>query len=140
MQSQLRMDQANLSRLFQMAIAGYPFETCGLLLGIRTAQSATVAQVCQARNLNADRPYDRYEIDPEDMLAAETAARRQDLAVIGVWHTHPDHSAEPSETDRTAAWETWSYLILAVDCNGVTEFRSWRLNSNRQFVEETIKS
>lgn len=129
-----------MQRLEQMAATGYPYETCGLLLGTQHDGFARVLDVCQARNLNAERAYDRYELDPNDLLAAETAARQRGLFVIGVWHSHPDHCAQPSETDRAAAWEAWSYLILAVSREGVNEVRSWRLDPARQFLEETIES
>ena len=64
--------------------------------------------------------------------------RAAGLEVVGVWHSHPDHSAQPSETDRSAAWEGWSYLILSVTSEGVTESRSWRLREEA-FIEEVIE-
>jgi proteasome lid subunit RPN8/RPN11 len=58
--------------------------------------------------------------------------------VLGVWHTHPDHPATPSETDRAAAWSGWSYLILSVVRGELAELRSWRLDeSTRTFLPET---
>jgi proteasome lid subunit RPN8/RPN11 len=59
--------------------------------------------------------------------------------VIGVWHTHPDHPARPSETDRAAAWAGWSYLILSVTARGVADVKSFRLHGEA-FVEEEISS
>ena len=91
-----------------------------------------------ARNLNVERAHDRYELDPRDQLAAERAARDSGREVIGVWHTHPDHPATPSETDRAAAWSGWSYLILSVVRGELAELRSWRLDeATRRFLPET---
>jgi proteasome lid subunit RPN8/RPN11 len=59
------------------------------------------------------------------------------LEIIGIWHSHPDHPARPSETDRAAAWEGWSYLIASVTKHGVADLRSWRLQG-KDFVEENI--
>jgi proteasome lid subunit RPN8/RPN11 len=60
------------------------------------------------------------------------------LEVVGVWHSHPDHPARPSETDRNGAWEGWSYLILSVTAEGVPDLRSWRLRGEH-FEEEDVR-
>ena len=117
----------------------YPNETCGLLLGIDSGREHLVASVREARNLNYERARDRYELDPRDFLAAEREARAAGLDVVGIWHTHPDHPARPSATDRAGAWAQWSYVILSVNHDGVRERRSWRLNGS-EFEEETIRS
>lgn len=118
---------------------GYPHETCGLLIGRQSAQQVEVQQIVAARNLNAERAHDRYEIDPEDFLCADRNARAEGLEIVGVWHSHPDHPARPSETDHAAAWQGWSYVIVSVTRAGIAELRSWRLNGE-QFEEEAILS
>jgi proteasome lid subunit RPN8/RPN11 len=119
--------------------SGYPEETCGLLLGRTHLGRTEAARAMQARNLNRERARDRYDLDPLDYLAADAAARAAGLEIVGVWHSHPDHPAEPSETDRAAAWEGWSYLIVEVTNAGPRALRSWRLAGAR-FVEEPVSS
>lgn len=126
------------AELETMVRKGYPLETCGLLVGRRASDQVDVRTVVQARNLNRERAADRYELDPRDFLAADEHARANGLEIVGVWHSHPDHPARPSETDRTAAWEGWSYMIISVTRDGVADLRSWRLDSE-QFVEESIQ-
>jgi proteasome lid subunit RPN8/RPN11 len=43
--------------------AGYPYETCGLLIGMRTRAGIRVQDAIQAPNLNQERPEDQYEMD-----------------------------------------------------------------------------
>lgn len=117
--------------------ARYPHEACGLLLGRTDGGDVYAEVVTRARNLNIERPRDRYELDPEDFLRADERARCEGSEIVGVWHTHPDHPARPSETDLAQAWERWSYLIVSVNGSGVGEVRAWRLNGER-FVEEGI--
>ena len=124
--------------LERWAHAGYPHETCGLMIGER-GNGGGVNRVVQAKNLNRERAHDRYELDPLDFLAADTEARALGLEVLGVWHSHPDHPARPSEIDRAAAWPDWSYVIVSVTGAGVRDVRSWRLNGNREFDEEVIR-
>ena len=118
---------------------GYPAETCGLLLGRAERGRTETRKVVRARNLNQERARDRYDLDPADFLAADQAARQEGLEIVGVWHSHPDHPAEPSETDRASAWEGWSYVIVEVTARGVAALRSWRLDGER-FVEEPVSS
>ncbi len=84
------------------------------------------------RSLNS-RAADRYEIDPADQLRIDTGARQRGLSILGVYHSHPDHPAEPSETDRARAeeiWratESWLYLILEVAAGKDASWGSWVL-------------
>lgn len=134
----LQLDAVLQERLRRWAQEGYPHERCGLLIGGSDGAALRIAEVTQARNLNTERAHDRYELDPEDLLRADAQARKRGLEIVGVWHTHPDHPARPSETDRAQAWPGWSYLIVSVANDGVAAMRSWRLNG-RDFVEETIQ-
>ena len=78
-------------------------------------------------------------LDPDDLISADLAAREAGLEVVGFWHTHPDHPAHPSETDREAAWDGYSYVILSVSGKRVEDLRSWRLNGEG-FVEERVEA
>jgi proteasome lid subunit RPN8/RPN11 len=138
MRGVLRLPPEVLAELETRASKGYPDETCGLLLGLGSAGEYHVISQHPARNLNRERAADRFEVDPLDYLAAEQAATAAGIQVIGVWHTHPDHPARPSETDRQMAWPGWSYLILSVTAGGVVDLRSWRL-SGHDFYEEQVR-
>ncbi len=120
-----------------IAVNGYPNETCGVLVGASTDGRVRVERVFQARNLNTERARDRYVLDPDDLMTADEAAREAGLDIVGFWHTHPDHPALPSETDREAAWDGYSYVILSVSGARVEDLRSWRLNG-AGFVEEQV--
>ncbi|HEY3328155.1 MAG TPA: M67 family metallopeptidase [Novimethylophilus sp.] len=125
------------TRIASWVSAGYPLETCGLLIGRQNGAGVTVSETIAARNLNRERAQDRFELDPEAFIEADRQARDAGLELVGVWHSHPDHPPRPSATDRSFAWEGWSYLILSVDSKGVEDMRSWRL-ADDDFVEEAI--
>jgi proteasome lid subunit RPN8/RPN11 len=124
-------------RIAVLTSTGYPQETCGLLVGSTVGHATLVEDLVQARNLNFVRARDRYELAPEDFLSIERAARERGLEIVGVWHSHPDHPAVPSATDREGAWAGWSYLIASVEQAGMGDLRSWRLQDNL-LVEEAI--
>src|SRR3989304_5825789 len=107
----------------------YPQEACGVLIGRQTGTEGAISDVGRGR----------LELDPQDLLRAEERALSLGLDVVGIWHTHPDHPARPSETDRAHAWEAWIYLIVPVRKDEVGEPRAWRLNRNG-FAEKELKS
>jgi proteasome lid subunit RPN8/RPN11 len=133
----LHMGSALRERLAELTVAEYPREACGLLVGRGDGRAVRVERVLGLRNLDVERARDRFVLDPDGHARVQDAARREGLDVVGVWHSHPDHPARPSETDREAAWEGWSYLIASVSALGVQELRSWRLCDGR-FEEEDI--
>jgi len=120
------------------ALAGYPEEACGLLIGRRTRAGIEVCQVAEARNVSADRRT-RYEIDPVAYIDADDRACAAGLDIVGIWHSHPDGSARPSERDRAEAWEGWSYVIVCVHGERVEGLASWRLGCDG-FVEEPVSA
>ena len=135
----LELTASSRATLVRLSEAAYPHEGCGVLIGVEQEGGVRVVEVTHANNLNRERAHDRYELDPADLLSAELHAVEQNAEVIGIWHTHPDHPAEPSETDRQAAWEGWSYVIVSVESGRVARIRSWRLDRGT-FYEEDIQS
>ncbi|RMH15987.1 MAG: M67 family peptidase [Acidobacteria bacterium] len=135
--SRLILPAACREQLARWGEEGYPHEVCGLLVGTAAGEEVRVVEVHRARNRNTARARDRYDLDPADYLAIDRRARARGLDVVGVWHTHPDHPPRPSITDLEAAWEGYSYLILAVGGGAAGELRSWRLTS-AAFAEERI--
>ena len=92
------------AELRRLAAAAYPSEGCGVLVGSAGDDGAvSVRSVSAARNLS-ERGRDRYELDPLAIVRAERAAREAGLDVVGFWHSHPDHPAEPSRLDTERAW------------------------------------
>ena len=82
--------------------------------------------------------HDRYWIDPADLLRLQKQACDQGLEIIGIYHSHPDHPAVPSECDRRLAWPVYSYLIASVQGGQIADVQSWRLSDHQQFEPEAI--
>jgi proteasome lid subunit RPN8/RPN11 len=115
----------------------YPHECCGALLGHDREGLAVGSRENPAGD---DSPRNRFSVTSEDVLAAEKAARGQNLDVIGWYHSHPDHPARPSEYDRDHAWPWYSYIIVSVHHGAPEDMTSWRLNDDRvEFSPEGIE-
>lgn len=131
----------NLTELEQHAKRDYPYECCGLLLGQFGEEAKTVVEIfpiSNAREEEAKR--NRFLIHPEELRRGENYAEGRALAVIGFYHSHPDHPAIPSQYDLEHAWPIYSYIILSVENAQVVDIRSWELEFDRsRFNEEALE-
>jgi proteasome lid subunit RPN8/RPN11 len=84
------------------ARSGYPYEVCGVFLG-RPGAPARVAEALAVENRETESPRVRYQIAPVDLIRIQREARDRSLEILGYYHSHPDHPARPSETDRRVA-------------------------------------
>lgn len=143
----LVLSQAHLATLRQHAEEDYPRECCGILLGKTQGDRRQVVTVLAASNIwqpesevegASHSQRDRFLLDPGDLLRAQRQAQEQGLNVLGIYHSHPDHPAVPSECDRRQAWPEYSYLILAIHNREMTDWQSWHLDPEGQFRSESI--
>ncbi len=121
--------------------SGYPNECCGIFGGNVSGSEPLmlVAGSSRALNLNKERSRDRYLMNPKDIVSAQKHYAVAGQDIVGYYHSHPDHPAAPSETDRVNAWSGYSYVIISVQKGKVAKYTSWVLNEKtQQFEEEKI--
>ena len=93
----------------------YANECCGILLGRADADAIRVTSLVRAGNTRTDSAHNRYNIAPEELIAAQRQARNSGLDIVGFYHSHPDHPAQWSKTDFAEAhWFGCAYVITAV--------------------------
>jgi len=92
----------------------YPNECCGAMLGHKVGDNKTVTTALPLENAFTGAQGDRYEIRPEDLLAADRAARDRGLDLIGIFHSHPDCDAYFSTTDLQNSCPWYSFVVLSV--------------------------
>lgn len=136
--SRLFISPRHLHTIGGHASISYPEECCGVLIGRCHSGATFVERVLSVGNEREDSRQNRYLISPETVLAAHKEARSVGLEVVGYYHSHPDHPAEPSAFDRENAWPGVSYVIVSIAQRKVKETRSWRLNEDREGFEEEI--
>jgi proteasome lid subunit RPN8/RPN11 len=118
----------------------YPHECCGFVLGRMEGEEKRADSILAVENRReAGEQYHRFVMGPEDFMGAEREARRQKKDILGIYHSHPDHPARPSDYDREQALPFYSYLIVSVAGGRAGELTSWVLPDNReQFLEEEL--
>lgn len=120
------------------ALAAFPDECCGFLFGKEEGEERIVTAMQVVINAKEGDKRRRFAIAPKDYLRAEMFADNNGLQLLGVYHSHPNHPAVPSEHDRVAAQPYFSYIIVSIIDNEWNSTRSWRLNSEQQFEEELV--
>ena len=94
----------------------YPHECCGILLGKSDADNLHVTELLRAGNTRTDSAHNRYNIAPQELIAAQRHARKSGLDIVGFYHSHPDHPAQWSPTDFAEAhWFGCAYVITAIE-------------------------
>jgi proteasome lid subunit RPN8/RPN11 len=83
------MRQKTIEAIQVHAAAEYPREACGLI-----AQKGRVERYFPCRNM-ASESNDNFVLAPEDYAAVEDWG-----TIIGIVHSHPDATTQPSELDK----------------------------------------
>lgn len=117
----------------------FPDECCGFLYG-KDGDDREVTLAIPVENSKEGDKRRRFEISPLQYMQAERFADERGLTLLGVYHSHPQHPAIPSEHDRVQAMPWFSYVILSVMDGKTDDVTSWQLDDDRQFDEEPIKS
>jgi len=78
---------------------------------------------------------DRYQIRPEDLLAADRQARRAGLELIGIYHSHPDCDAYFSETDLKNSCPWYSFVVVSIREGRFDHAKSFRPNADQTAAE-----
>jgi proteasome lid subunit RPN8/RPN11 len=109
----------------------YPHECCGFMLGSAEDGMQRIVEIRSQANERTESKENRFLITPEQFKAAETAARKARLQLVGIYHSHPDSPARPSEYDRDHAWPWFSYIIVSVKKGKADEAHAWQLRDDR---------
>ena len=132
----MKISRSLLSQIHQHLEADYPNEACGVMLG----NAGVVTEVVAAGNERTDSARNRYLIDPLAYMKIERDADKRGLQVLGIYHSHPDVAARPSQFDLDHAWPNLSYLIVSVCKGKAVETNSWLLRENRsRFDQEAVE-
>ncbi len=151
----LKLHSHHLQAIRTHAESTYPEECCGLLLGERSGEvkiliealptenswDVEAADTFQTLDSSAQRlssKHNRFSIAPQVMLKAQKDARDRNLDIIGIYHSHPNYPAVPSEFDRAIAWQQYSYIIVSVQQGKACDLNSWCLDDEHQFQPEEI--
>jgi proteasome lid subunit RPN8/RPN11 len=136
----LLIEHKPFNEMIADAVETFPDECCGFFFGREEGDERIITKILLVNNAKEGDKSRRFEIAPTDYLKAESFAEEHQHQLLGVYHSHPNHPAIPSEHDRVAAQPYFSYIIISVKDKKFAEIRSWQLDEETQFKEEKIHS
>ena len=96
-------------RMLAWAKTHAPVEACGILAG----RNGKVEKLYEMTNI--DNSSDHFMMDPKEQFAAAKDIRSRGLEMLGVYHSHPETPARPSEEDiRLALTPNVTYVIVSL--------------------------
>lgn len=99
-----------------------------------------VSEAIPVENTRFDSASNRYLIHPLAYRDVERDADARGVQVLGIYHSHPDVAARPSQFDLEWALPNLSYLIVSVVKGKAVESNSWRLRDDRSaFDQEAVE-
>lgn len=104
----LVVPEARRREMIEHAEREAPCEAVGMLAG----RGLLVMRVTPLLNRAADRR--AFFADPYEQFEAERSFARDGLEVVGLYHSHPDGGAVPSDADREffAEWECAQVIVV----------------------------
>jgi len=92
------LNQAQVDSLIEHSTKSHPNESCAMLLGTYSNQQWNVKEVFLTNNMEQSET--NFTISPEELLHGHQLAEKKQLELVGVFHSHPNSNAVPSDTDK----------------------------------------
>ncbi|MCM3747150.1 M67 family metallopeptidase [Paenibacillus pasadenensis] len=94
-----------LQQLIAICRSGMPDEVCGLVAYRTDDPKRVVSAIMPLQNAHPS-PRHHFELDPAEWVSAYFQLLRDGYSVAGIYHSHPNGPAFPSETDLAQRlWE-----------------------------------
>ena len=90
--------QKEKDKLVTHAIDEQPSESCAMLFGKKIGDNWNVKEVFLTQNI--DDSQSNFTISPEELLKGYQIAEKNQLEIVGIFHSHPNSDAIPSNTDK----------------------------------------
>ena len=124
----VRIESEPWAAMVSHARHAYPDECCGAMIGSIADDGKLVKVAIPLQNAFEGAKAARYELRPEDLLAADKAARERKMDLIGIYHSHPDCDAYFSRTDLQNSCPWYSFVVLSIRKGEFDHANSWLPN------------
>ena len=112
---------------------GFPLEVCGILGGAGDTVSVNY------RMTNTDASNEHFMMEPKEQFAVVKELRAKGLSMLGIYHSHPETPARPSEEDiKLALTPAVSYLIISLADAAKPDVKSFKIITGSVEKEEIV--
>jgi proteasome lid subunit RPN8/RPN11 len=132
----IRIDTEPWQAMVAHARRTYPNECCGAMLGTIDGDGKNVREAIALENAFDGAQAARYELRPEDLMAADKAARERGMDLIGIYHSHPDCDAYFSTTDLQNSCPWYSFVVLSIQKGEFDHANSWLPNVDQTAADK----
>ena len=92
------ISNSDVKALIEHAKSEDPKESCALLIGSETDEGWNVKEIFLTENMDDSKV--NFTISPEQELEVDIIAKKKDMEIVCIFHSHPNSDASPSNTDR----------------------------------------
>jgi proteasome lid subunit RPN8/RPN11 len=153
----MRLIRAKAEQMYAQALAEFPFECCGMIIGPDGEDVEPEDLVRPCRNVQQELhqkyperfPRDAtvgYTMAKEDLEAIVNEAQERGWVVKVCYHSHPNTGAYFSQEDRRNAegWDLWfpgvRFLVISVFPGKIHDIQGYRWHESTQtFVPAPIE-
>ena len=154
--------KANFDRVVAQAEREFPFECCGFILGSDAVEGADAVEeirpITNIQNLkHAEDPIafardarTAFLMEPREHLAVMNEIDRRHFNLTAVYHSHPDHDAYFSATDRAQAcsfdpsepdYPDTVYIVISVRAGKFARAAAFRWDpASKDFAEAELET
>ena len=146
--------RASMDAIVAQAEREFPFECCGFIIGDNENSVEEVRPVANIQNrMHAEDPaaYPRdartaFLMEPKEHLAVMLEVDRRKLELRAVYHSHPDHDAYFSATDRAQAcsfdpsepdYPDTVYIVMSIRAGKFARAAAFAWDSEKKEFAET---
>ncbi len=92
------LSENDRQELAKYAEAQKPYESCAILVGNETDENWTVKEVVLTENTAKSKV--TFTISPDKEFEVDQKAKKSNMEIVCIFHSHPESEAQPSETDK----------------------------------------
>ncbi len=114
------LSEKDKEELAKYAEAEKPYESCAILVGNETDENWTVKEVVLTENTTKSEVM--FTISPDKEFEVDQKAKKSNMEIVCIFHSHPESEARPSETDKKFMrvnpfpWIIYSGLTKEMNC------------------------
>ena len=146
--------RASMDAIVAQGEREFPFECCGFIIGDDSIEEVRpIANIQNAMHAKDPAAFPRdartaFLMEPKEHLAVMNEVDRRKLALLCVFHSHPDHDAYFSATDRAQAcsfdpsepdYPDTVYIVLSIRAGKFARAAAFAWDAEKkEFAETTL--
>ena len=131
------LSKENFNLIVEHAKKFLPNEDCGLLGGKIDDDKKIIEKIYFLTNIDASPEH--FSMDAKEQFVAVKDMRKNNLKLLGNFHSHPTSPSRPSEEDKRLVFDIkLSYLILSL-AEAEPILKSFNFDKEKKVFEEDLK-